>query len=239
MKIFRTSDDKKVLCNVGEMEIWLPMRYFDEEDGIQIAELDGDFVETMGIFVVRTREKDTDPWQDWNFIYGTFMKLLNNQSRKETARLGVSPEDSYMVLEYQNGDVVFPTNNVVQNSVAFTDTINAIIQGRLPSGIPYSSYLGVAKSTASAHGADLGIPHVLFEAVLATLCRAKSLDKPFRMQYDGTDETSFVLVGVKKLAKLVSSYGITFEDLGNSIPHALDRAQSGKTEPEIPIERSL
>jgi hypothetical protein len=242
MKAFAINDKHQVINSAHQLEIWIPDKFFDDDDGMQIASIEGDYIETLGILIIRVRETDDAEWSWFNFAYGAYIKLINSSSRKEVDVYAGSrggTKENYTVLEYARGDVVMPTNSIVQNDVAYTDTINAIIAGSMPAGIPYRQYLETASSAAEANEKDIGVPHVLLEAVVATLCRNKNAERPFRMVYDGENDLNYRVVGVKRLAKIVSSFGITFEDIGGSLPYAIQRSIVDKPEPVIPIEQSL
>lgn len=237
MAYFRVTRDKTVECGVHRMEIWIPRSYFDAANttGNATAELNDESVTTTALFRVAVYSSADAKPTFKNFAMGATITL-----RRHTSRFDTIEDDEYLVLEYHEDDIIMSSNSIIQSNMAFADTIGIVLLGRVPRGVRYPDVYHVAVSAARTNGYGLGIPSSLLEALIAVLCRTKSGDRPYRRVLNrDPGMTRYRMFGVDRVAQIISTFGITFERLDESIPYAVNRKRKNIPEPEIPIEDTL
>lgn len=242
MKLFNTDKNNHVLCAVDALEIWLPKNYFSDNNNEALAQLNENSVSLIGIFPLRYREKPEGKFKVANFTMGASLILQIPSSREELKSTDISnTSENYMVIEYEKNDVVSKSTTIIQSNTAYSDAINLILSGKVPKNTPYRKIFDIATSAAEVNGYGLGIPAVLLQALIAALCRSTNTEIPYRMVVNNNSdsETNYVALSVKQLTRVESSFGMTFENLKDSVPYAIDRGEKNKPEPNIPIEDSL
>ena len=241
MNVFRNTKDNTAVCDVDELEFWVPLNYFSENNEESLAQLSEDSVTLTAIFPIRFRKTD-GKWTIKSFIMGATVTIRVNESRQENKSIAISDEPAdYMVFSYYRGDTIFASTSIIQSSSAYADAIKMITSGKVPKRTRYSDIPEIARTAAEVNGQSLGIPTTLMHALIGAQCRSPDMKQPFRMTkaFQNGSETGFKMVGAKRLTQIESVFGATFENLGGSVAYAVDRSQKDLPEADIPIEKSL
>lgn len=236
--------DSSIVFEGEYMEIYLPKTSFEKK----ISYLKGENIETLGIFnflVYKDGNRDpkkaekrslTLPFKiqfQFNSFYDTKISLIP----------GREPED-YRVFTLEKGNLFCVQTDFAKSSANTKELIFMIHGGNLPSSVPYDKVLDCYVGTALLNGVDLKIPMLIYELILAELCRYKEdINTPFRKAINENNKLShndYKTISIKKLPSLNSTFAsITFEDINNAVITSINKTKNNEDEKPSPIEKVL
>lgn len=236
--------DKSVIFEGEYMEIYIPKTNFDQN----ISYLKGENIETLGIFnflVYSGGNRDpkkaelrslTLPFKiqfQFRKFYDTKIKLSSEIE-----------EDNYRVFVLEKGDLFCIKTEHAKNSANSKDLIFMIHGGHLPSSVKYDKVLNCYLGTTLLNGVDLKIPLLIYELILAELCRYKEdINIPFRIAINENNKLTqydYTSISIKKLPSLNSTFAaLTFEDINNAVITSIKKTKNGEEEKDSPVEKIL
>jgi hypothetical protein len=237
--------DNTVFFDGEYMEIYIPKEYFAKG----IAEYHGDKISTLGIFnfVIYTQPKDTKNKGELHLLKLPMeIKFEFNSFHDITTKLQADlDEDEYRVFELNKGSIFI--DNVVKEQSAENSKkfIYLLHGGKLPKALKYQDIIDLYHESIGLNRVSLNNPSVIFEMIIAELCRYKSnIEVPFRMMI-GKDnakvtEYDYNNINLKKLPSINSTFNaMTFEDINQSIISSIKKTRNKETENPSPVEKII
>lgn len=219
---FLKKDGDKVLFNApGELLFFLPEKLFD----LRLAFPAGDYQNVFGLLNYCL--------VDANGKKGK-LKLLKLPTRfltqpykidkiKEAKLISTSKVQDYRVFRFKKGDAVIVETRVPMDIKNVEDFINLIlITGNMTNSVPYDKIQDMFMKNMDVNGNNYNVSAQMFGIIFSECCRAlNDPSKPYRLS-NTNDLTAYVLMSVKKVSRLISSYSaFTSENFMESITHAM------------------
>ena len=236
--------DKQVIFEGEYMEIYIPKASIDQK----IAYLKGENIETLGIFnfLVYTGE-NRDPKKAEIRTLTLPFKIQFEFKRFFDSKIKLSSEiaeEDYRVFVLEKGNLFCVQTEHAKSSANSKDLIFMIHGGHLPSSVKYDKVLDCYLGTTLLNGVDLKIPLLIYEIIVAELCRYKdNINIPFRIALDKNNKLTqhdYTSISIKKLPALNSTFSaLTFEDINNAVITSIGKTKNNEVEKESPIEKVL
>lgn len=236
--------DKSVVFDGEYMEIYIPKKSLDQK----IAYLKGENIETLGVFNFLVYSGgNRDPKKAELRTLTLPFKIQFEFRRFFDTRIKLSSEieeNDYRVFVLEKGDLFCVKTEHAKSSANSKELIFMIHGGHLPSSVKYDKVLDCYLGTTLLNGVDLKIPLLIYEIILAELCRYKEdLGVPFRIainQNNKLTQYDYTSISIKKLPSLNSTFAaITFEDINNAIISSIKKNKNNEEEKVSPIEKVL
>jgi hypothetical protein len=227
------------------MEIYIPKDYFTKG----IAEYQGDKISTLGIFnfMIYSQSKEAKSKGEIHtlklpmtirFEFSSFYDISTK------LRPDLEQED-YRVFELGKGSLFI--DNVVKEQSAENSKkfIYLLHGGKLPKSLKYEDVIGLYHESIGLNKVQLNNPSVIFELIIAELCRYKNdIELPFRMVI-GKDnarasEYDYTNINLKKLPAINSTFNaMTFEDINQAIISSIKKTRNNENENPSPVEKII
>lgn len=237
-------DGDKVIFEGNYMEIYIPKKSLDQN----IAYLKGENLETLGMFNFLVYHDDNrDPKKaelrsltlpfkiqfQFNRFFDTRIKLSKEQE-----------ETDYRVFVLEKGNLFCAKTVHAKSSANSKEFIFMVHGGHLPKSVKYDKVLDCYLGTCLLNGVDLKIPLLIYEIILAELCRySADIKIPFRIALNKNNKLTqydYTAISIKKLPSLNSTFtALTFEDISNAIITSIDKKKNGDEEKDTPVEKVL
>ena len=218
----------------GEMVYYVPQKYFD----LNIAQINGEYVETMGIFCYCNFSKTGKADKVRHFKFPTiikckpsFIEKLNNFQLE-----GTKAPSSYQALKFRDNDELICELAVAQDVSNVEKFMNLLIRGNLPDYIPYNELHEYMIQNAQINGFNYKVSNQIMGMVISELCRnPDNLSEPFRYT-DMEDMTNYKMISITQVPKYTSPYtAITSENPDEAIAGALTTTGTGQS----PLEKVM
>jgi len=227
------------------MEIYLPKNYFDKG----IAEYHGDKVSTLGMFnfIVYSQPKEDKGKGEIHilklpmnikFEFNSFYDISTN------LQPNLEKED-YRVFELSRGSMFIDSIIKEQSPDNSKKFIYLLHGGKLPKEIKYSDIITLYHESIALNKVKLNNPSVIFELIIAELCRyEKDIEIPFRMII-GKDnpkatEYDYNNIRLNKLPSVNSTFNaMTFEDIDQAIISSIKKTRNNENENPSPVEKII
>lgn len=238
-------EDGNVIKFKGEvMKIYLPKTNFEKN----ISEFNGNFINTMGIFLFEVTTFQNIEKNIRGKIYTLKLPVIitfqyNDIETIRTKLKDEIPEDLYNVFVLKNDDI-FMTNKKIEMGIDnCSKFVNMLHGGNIPNIIPYDEIILLYLQTLSLNNMSFNNKSVMYEMIISELCRYKNDPKyPFRKvcNRDDIKLTDYKNINIKDVAALSSTFAsIAFEDINRSMIASVNRTRNNVQEPESPIEKTI
>ena len=240
---FLTRVNGKILCNVEELNLYIPTDFFEES--VDLASNLGTKLNTFGVFYMNYRNKASDEKPSKYFLLN-FPNLITIEFSKEggTQQIKMPTDDepqSYKVFTLDNGDVFLESETVIKGFDNLEKYVKLLINNKLPK-TSYEDIYYQFMSLQEENEINLQCSSSILELLIAELTRYKK-DKmiPFRLALGkGAGKEEFSGVGIKMLPNYVSAFaGISFENMDQSLLFAIDANRKGKPEKITTTEETI
>ncbi|AMS01209.1 virion protein [Bacillus phage AR9] len=237
--------DNKIIFDGEYMEVYIPKDYFSKG----IASYHGDMVNTLGVFnfMVYTQPKESKNKgeihllklpMEIKFEFTTYHDI----STKLRADLD---KDDYRVFQLEKGSVFI--DNVIKEQSAENSKkfIYLLHGGKLPKSLKYSDIIDLYHESISLNKVKLNNPSVIFELIIAELCRYRNnTEVPFRMMIGKENakvsDYDYNNIALKKLPAINSTFNaMTFEDINQAIISSIRKTRNNENENPSPVERII
>lgn len=241
---FKTVDNA-VIFDGEYMEIYIPKEYFDKD----IAGYHGDRINTLGIFnfMVYTGTKESKTNGEIHLLKLPMeIKFEFDAFHDVTTKLRPDlEEEDYRVYELSKGSVVIDSLTKEQSAENSKKFIYLLHGGKLPRALKYQDIIEMYHESIGLNKVSLNNPSVIFEMIIAELCRYKdNIEFPFRMMI-GKDNAKvgdydYSNINLKKLPSINSTFNaMTFEDINQAIISSIKKTRNNEAENESPIEKII
>lgn len=237
-------DGESVVFTGSYMECYIPMYYFDKG----VATLEGEFVNTMGIFnfrVTTNANQDIAKGKVHTFKAPSMIIMKPSSMEKREIELISGKPEVYRVLKFYNGDKVLTSTNLV----AHYDNVELFIlkllsEGKIPDTIPYETVFKMLLENLELNAMNLGTPGVVYALVVAEICRYnKDLALPFRKiigKGGSISQTDYTPVNLRTLCSYSSTFSaLTFEDIDTMVITSVNKKRYNKKETQTPVEEII
>lgn len=240
-------EGNSVIFDGEYMEIYIPKSNFDNDRSSQLT---GEYLFTLGVFnfLVYREGKNAKEKAELRTLKLPFKIKIQYRTffSTKTKLSNELDETDYMVFVLERGDLFCVNTEQAQNTNNAKDLIFLIHGGKLPNSIRYESVLDCYLGTTILNGVNLKSELVIFEFIVAELCRYKAdTNLPFR-KVIGADltgnisEHDYVLINLKTLPAINSTFSaLTFEDINQAIISSVKKTKNNEEENETPIEKVL
>jgi len=244
---FLRREDSRIIFEGDYMEIYVPKDYFKKG----IASYNGDKINTMGIFsfIVYTQDEKDKGKEGSIHSLKVPMKIEFDYVDVKTAnKKKIKPElkeDDYHVFCLEKGNIFIYNTSSEQTAENSKDFIYLLHNGNLPSIIPYEDIIKLYIESITLNQVNLNNPAIIFEIIIAELCRdKKDLTQPFRKEIGkdkaGITQYDYENINLKRLPPLSSTFtAITFEDMNQSLISSIKKNRNGEKEVDSPIEKTI
>lgn len=227
MPNFLKKQGKAILFNLDDSELtyYVPEVYFDNTTKTPIAEVQGEYVSTIGLFDYDITDKNGKRTPTKLFKFPTMMLCKPYAIEKvKNIKVGKSAvADDYRLLKFRKGDEVISEDRVPQ----LTDNVEMFFKlialtNKFPSSIPYDKIWELIDENARLNGFSYGINFQLIALLISEVCRnPNDITKPFRYT-DMKDMNNYKPISIKLLPKFMSPYtAITSENFDQGIQAAV------------------
>lgn len=244
MKIPGLQQEGKSIIFTGDyLDIYILKNYFDKG----LASYNGNYINSLGFFIfeikTRSQAEKGERGVQHKLLLPVPIDFQYTSSRKFTGKVTEgSADDEYEVFRLETGNQFLATNSLQKSSKSVYKFIQALHNGYIPNYIPYSDILKLYLDCLAINSVDLKAPSVIYEILIAELCRSKSnLKVPFRKVIGSKDisEHNYTNIRINTLPRLNSSFaGLSFENFSDSAIVALERSATNQEEKESPLEDS-
>jgi hypothetical protein len=227
------------------MEIYLPKDYFKKG----IAEYHGDKIETLGIFnfIIYSQPKEAKSKGDIHVLKLPMpIKFEFSSFYDVTTKLKPDLEkEEYRVFELSKGSLFIDSIIKEQSPDNSKKFIYLLHGGKLPKELKYSDIISLYLESIGLNKVKLNNPSVIFELIIAELCRYdKDIEIPFRMVI-GKDnakasEYDYSNIRLNKLPSINSTFNaMTFEDIDQAIITSIKKTRNNENENPSPVEKII
>jgi hypothetical protein len=227
------------------MEIYIPKEYFSRG----IAEYHGEMISTLGIFnfIVYTQPKETKSKGEVHLMkLPMTVKFEFDTFHDDTTRLQADQdEEQYRVFELSKGSVVVDTVVKEQSAENSKKFIYLLHGGKIPKALKYGDIIDMYHESISLNRVNLNNPSVIFELIIAELCRySDDIEMPFRMMI-GKDnakvsEYDYNNINLTKLPSINSTFNaMTFEDINQAVISSIKKTRNNEGENPSPVEKII
>ena len=218
---------------------YVPETYFSNTSKIPIAEIQGEFVSSIGLFSWDIIDKNGkhSPLKPFNFPTMFLCKPTEIESVKNL-QLGQSTPADYRLLKFKKGDEVVCQTRVPQ----LIDNVEIFFKmfiktAKIPNTIPYNKLWELFLESARLNGFSYNLSVQLFGILIANLCRdPNDISKPFN-KTDMKNMYNYKLINITMVPKYISPYtAITSENWDESLRAAI-LMKDKENAPESPLEK--
>lgn len=221
-------------------EFYIPSIYFNNTAKVNIAEIRGQYVSSIGLFNWAIVDDKGKRGEVHLFNFPT-MFLCKPSSMETVKNLKLSPNiepDDYNVLKFKKGDEVVSQTRVpmmIDNVEMFFKMF--IMTSKIPNSIPYNRLWELFFESARLNDFSYNLNVQLFAILIASLCRDKSdISKRFN-ETDMKNMNDYKLIDIRTVPKYISPYtAITSENWDESVRAAV-LMKDKKNTPESPLEK--
>lgn len=241
---FLYEDGEKIKFNGDIMKIYLPKSNFEKK----ISEYNGNFVNTMGIFLFEVNTFENEEKNKSGFIYTLKLPVVitfqyNDIDSIKTKLKENLSEDSYQVFILKKDDI-FMTNKKIEMGIDNCQKfIKMLHNGNIPSIIPYDEIIKLYLQTLLINDISLNNKSFIYEMIISEACRySKNLKIPYRKVCNKPNvlNTDYVNKNIKDIPALSSTYAsLAFEDINRSLVASVNRSRNNEKEIESPIEKTI
>lgn len=218
-----------------ELVAYIPEKYFERK----LAEVEGDYINLVGIFNYTVQSKNGRNIGLHNFIYPTYVTTRPGSVEKvKDIRLikNSDPED-YRILRYKPGDIVINSTKTTKFVGNVEKVMNLFfILGYIPNTIPYDKLGDIMFESMDIFGDSFGVNAQVMGIALSEVCRDKNdPNKPFRLS-KSNDMHDYKSMSIRNVSKLISPYtALISEDFDESILYAM----MNENPKDTPLEKVL
>lgn len=188
----------------GELIYYVPEKYFE----LSVAEIEGEYVKTMGIFAYCNfsstgRPDGVKPFKAPTMIKckPSFIEKVNNYQLE-----GSKNPNTYRLLKFHDGDELICNLSVPKDVDNVDKFLKLLIRGHLPDYIPYNEIQDYMILNAKLNGFNYKVSNQIMGLVISQLCRdPNDLYKPFRYT-DMKDMTAYKAININMVPKYTSPY---------------------------------
>ena len=241
MAYFR-SDGNFIYLEAEYAEFYIPKYYFDETG--KFAQEHGEIIHSIGLFDVGFfKGGKLEEMKVFNLP--TWVDFFVNDVEDKNISLPNDPESSTpcKVLKYQKGHKIL-SSTVIEDSDNCAAYLNFILQGHVPSIVPYEKSLQIWRKNQDLNSVNLGVPSVILELLLSVSYRDKTNPGTKFAHVIGKDPNTsqydYVMNNIRQICQYTSTFtGITFEDIDSMITTSLNRTKNKGEESFSPIEQLI
>lgn len=218
---------------------YVPEAYFSNTSKIPIAEIQGEYVSSIGLFNWDIIDKNGkhSPLKLFNFPTMFLCKPSEIESVKDL-KLGDAAPAAYKLLKFKKGDeVVYQTRvpQLIDNVEIFFKMF--IKTAKIPTTVPYNKLWELFLESARLNGFSYNLSVQLFGILIANLCRdANDITKPFN-KTDMKNMNDYKLINITMVPKYISPYtALTSENWDESVRAAI-LMKDKEDAPVSPLEK--
>lgn len=233
-----TSDDNFIYLDAPYAEFYIPLYYFDES--ARFAEDTGSIIKSLGVFDVGFFEGETLKEMRVLNLPSRIEFFVSNSEERNVKLPNDEETTPCKVLMYSKGHKIM-SNTMVQDSANCEEFLYFIMNGKVPSIVPYEESIKLWHKNQLMNKVNLGVPSVIEELILSTAYRNK--DNPgekfaHRIGKDlSTTQFDYIMNNTRQICQYTSTFtGMTFEDMDSMITTSLKRTKTGGIEAVSPIE---
>lgn len=224
--------------NENFLEMYFPLEYFENN---YYAQNLGNKINIFGVFPIQ-EFIDDKPQGIKTFNIPTFVDIRTYDTVKDTIE---SNGKSIPVLRssYIKDSLLF-TKSIPQSVEIAEKMLSLIIDGKLPSIIPYPEIINILWKNLEIAGVNFKVPSTIYEALIMTMCRnSHNLKERFGIYY-GKNLSSlpneYTQVNTRNAVASLSTFaGIVFEDMDKMIGNGIVNSIENIEEPVSPLEQIL
>lgn len=240
MNIFKV-DGNFISLNTDYCEFYIPINYFDPT--VKLATEMDKKIKVFGLFKIGIFEKGKfKEMRIFNLPMGidlytyetdiSEINLVDNNGDKTQCR----------VLKYTKGSKImdygyFPDDEYVKQF------LNMLLDGNIPSSIPYSKLLSVWNKNTEICGVNFGLNSFYMELVLSTVYRnPNDLSQKFsKIASDkGVSDYDYKTASIRQICQYNSTFtAVTFEDIDSMITTSLNKTRTKGNEKFSPLEEII
>lgn len=237
--------DGTVFFDGEYMEIYIPKDYFTKG----IAQYYADKISTLGIFnfMVYSQPKDSKNKGEIHLLKLPMeIKFEFDSFHDITTKLRPDSEtEDYRVFELSRGSVFIDSVTKEKSAENSKKFIYLLHGGKLPKALKYQDAIELYHESIALNNVKLNNPSVIFEMIIAELCRYKNnIEVPFRSiigrDNSKASEYDYSNINLKKLPSINSTFNaMTFEDVNQAIISSIKKTRNNETENESPVEKII
>lgn len=239
MSEYFKSDGQYIYLEKPYCEFYIPMKYFENVAGFA-TDL-GTTIKALGVFDVsffkdnKVTEQKVLNVPSWITIYVYDFEVRSIKLPGEPLPVPCK------VLKYFQGNKVMDAT-IVEDSENAEIFLKFVLNGKVPTSVPYSKALQIWQKNQELNGVNLGVPSVIEELILSTMCRdSKDQTKKFAYVVGKDPKTvsdyDYKMVSARQVCQYTSTFtGVTFEDIDSMITSSLNRTRNKTPEKPSPLE---
>lgn len=234
-KLFK-HDETDIFLDTDYIEFYIPEYYFAEN--CKYAVDYGNTIETFGVFGVGIFDKD----KLTNIKISQIPMMIPLQSYDVESRdvnfeTGIIP---CRVLKYIKDQKIMPYR-FVRKSTNTVKLIQMILNGYIPTFIPFEQVYVMLLSSCEQNNVNLGVPNYVLEMIISVLYRQKKDPTQKFSKIYGKDSSispyDYQTSNIRRACQYASTFSaITFEDVDTMITSSLNRTADNKEETYSPME---
>lgn len=227
-------DNKVIFTGDGELIYYVPEKYFE----INIAVINGEYVELMGIFPYCVFDENGKAGPLKQFKCPTIFTCIPTAiSKSPKLHLeGTREEKAYRLLHFSKGAELICSTKIPKDVTNVEKFVKLLTGANLPDNIPYNELYQYMIENAELNGFNYKVSNQIIGMIISELCRdPKNLNRPFRLT-KMDDMTSYRSINIKQVPKYTSVYtAITSENPDEAIAAAMINTGKG----ESPLEKVM
>lgn len=233
------SEGGKILYNGEKMELFVPMFYFKENLAEQIGQSYNVFGNLIALHYSNI-DDDRSKASKSTLLYPLMFMTTPSEVTLDTIDFG-NGEDKYTILTYYKDDVVFESDEIVQDTNNVQSLFALIMNGRLDM-VEYKSIPKILTLAKHYNGVNFETPAMYEQVIISDYYRdPDDLSKPARFKASTLDDKhSFYAKGIsqREKASFTSTFsGITFEDITLMLTMADNSKRHNKKEIISDVEK--
>lgn len=240
--------DGNIIVNVDHAEAYIPVDMFstNEESSAALASSYGEGFKILGLFNIRLsndpNQEDMSKLPLRTFSYPNMIITYPSSSAEVTLSLVKGEEPiRYKVLRYVQGDVMM-SDSMPKDGDNAVQFMRAVINGKLPSTIPYNDVFTAWIRNLESNSSNPGIPLLYLQCIISEVYRSKkNPSDQFRKVY-GKDMTSneYTTTNMRGTAAYSSVFASQiFEDMGRMLTTSVNMTRRNLPQSISPIEKVL
>lgn len=230
----KVKNDSVFFAGEGEFLLFIPEVYFDR----QVAFVNGEYIETLGVLNYAIRKKPTDDISK-NLKTFYFPSRFNTKpgSVEKVKNFHITNDCTadYRILTYRNNgiDEIIESIKVVEDISNVEDFVRLFVNtGNISKTIPYDKLHEYFLESIKLNGSSFNLPASFFGILVSELCRSpKNINKPFRLSKDCDENAySYTPINITTVPKLVNAFtALTSQNFDEALVAAIGNDSDMRT----------
>lgn len=240
---FSKTTKNAVIFNGGYMEVYIPTIDFD-----RFAKLNGQEINTFGIFALKIWEREPDSPETpatyvTRYMCPTIIDTLPSSITKKTMSVNGEPATQYMILGYRKNDVFLKSTIAIKSSKTLSMFVEIVLKAFIPQIVSYDEIVPLILESCDINSISFGVNSTTLELIIAAQARsAADRSVPYRIAINnGSSKPSDMkFVKLSDIPHIASTFtSFAFQDINYAITASAKRHRNHESQKTSDVEQIM